>query len=148
MKKKALQVPGYARSVSEPRDLQASGRGADGYPSLWALRQSAQWRSFRQRATAAAASFGLLAASGCADPMCEASSMDELKAHGRYAIDEALDGELSRSVDELKTGLGIHPHPYGVMVAGAVAAPAPRLVEEQEPQEFDSELDLEEPTSD
>lgn len=68
--------------------------------------------------------------SGCADPVCSSSRIDELTSHGRIAAEQLTDLELRAGLESLGVATGITPHPASIPLPGAMIMPLPLLPEE------------------
>jgi hypothetical protein len=99
------------------------------YPTVREVLERADMRGLVASALRAAAASGVVflgvAASGCADPVCASSSLDEARVHSEAAARNLVGLELRASFDEAKIGLGIVPHPVTPLVAGEMPAVMP-----------------------
>jgi hypothetical protein len=116
MAKKKHLAPGPRRAGVTPRELHESPARARAYPSVADVLARPDLAAIVRGACVS----GLVLLAGCAAPVCEASSTDELLTHGRQAFREAMSLEVSTAADELGVGIGIKPHPVGIMMAGAM----------------------------
>ncbi len=126
-KKKRLGPPPPA--PAKTRSLTSGPERVASYPTAMDVVSRPDLAALVRRALRVAAASGLVllgaAGSGCADPVCAASSTDELVTHGKSAVRDVGSLEVKAAVEELGIGLGIMPHPAGMMIAGEMPAVMP-----------------------